>query len=245
MPQKHLFSFVLLILVTAAGPALAQSGFGQLAASRPVVAQPFPDKPPRPASIWSNGHNTTEMIGGLFGFGLAGGEPAVASGIRVVTLRWNRFAWTIFDAFVASGISDFQLIEENRECSPVVQGCTIDAETGLAHFGTRLYYKLDRDTGQRQLWWGLGIGVLTEDSNAGNETEGNSAGRFSVSPSVDYVWQWTDSITVGLGARVAVGLGDRFDTGRLPFMMLLSVEVGITPWPAIRRQIVNGMVGNS
>ena len=238
MTPKYTLTLVFLVLVTGATHALAQPGLSQ-PGPEPSGQEPSgPEEAPAPPRAKAGGYNSTEMIGGIFGVGLAGGEPAIGGAVRAITVRWDRVAWTVFDGFGTAGVSDFDRIDENNECSPLVEDCTLSAETGLAFFGTRLYYKVDRGaTGRRQLWYGLGVGVIAEDSKVGNQPDGDSSARFSLSPSVDYVYQWNDGLSVGLGARVAVGVGERLSTGRIPLMMLVGIEFGITPFAALRKQI--------
>lgn len=238
MTGNRVLPLTILALTMSAGHALAQPGQYQ-------PNQSIPEPAPTPTPESGQRHDSMEFMAGIFGIGMAGGQPAISGGMRVITVRWERFAWTVLDVFAAAGVSDFQLIEENSECSPVVEDCTINAETGLAHFGTRLYYKVNRDpTGQHQLWWGLGVGVLAEDNTVGEDTGGNSSGRFSLSPSIDYVIQYSDAMTLGLGARMSIGFGGRFDSGRIPFMMLVGLEVGITPFSAFRKQLAEDLAGD-
>lgn len=258
MNLHRTLTILILTLALSAGAALAQPGAPPV--QQPPVQQPSGQQPsgqqpsgqengqpasaPAPAADSPNPNNSTEFVGGMWGVGTAGGEVGMGGAIRVGTVRWERFAWTIIDVFATAGVSDFEQVEDNSECMPLVEDCTISAETGLLYFGTRLYYKTNRDPmGRRQVWWGFGAGILAEDRTTGDNPTGNSEVRLSLSPSVDYVIQTDYGLFYGVGVRVATAFGERFHTGRLPFISLVGVTIGMTPGPLLRKQISTALAG--
>ncbi len=227
---------LLVFSITGAGRARAQD--------EPYVA---PEEPPAPTprtGLTSRDTRSLELMTADFGVGAVGADFGLGGGIRLLTIRWESFVWTLLDVSVMAGTADFANNPDNEDCSiggAAAEECTYHSDTGLANIATRVYLPVYKGrAGERQMWYGLGIGVLADDAEAAEDTpQGNIPVVYSLSPSVDYVVHFTPDFNVGLTARLAVGT-ERFPSGRWPFMLMAGIRIGLTPFNAVRRALTVG-----
>jgi len=180
-----------------------------------------------PLALTSEGRlaiaTSTAWVGLGFGPGFVNGSRAghLALDLRLFTIKWRRFFWTIFDVNPVLAFDE----PSPGKASTVFNGGT--------RGGFPLY--LGR-RGQHQLLFGLGLYAALVAS--GGETTGSTDARaaFSVSPGVEYSYAALGGhVPLGIGVRGQFPVAKDFGLDRYPCQLLFTLNVGFAARPGSLR----------
>jgi hypothetical protein len=160
---------------------------------------------------------TSEWFGLGFGPGyLNGTGTGLAVDMRVGTLKWYRFFWTLFD------VNPVMVFGASGQTGP----------NGVFNLGTRAGFPLYLGRrGQHQLLFGLGayVALASHDPPAGSKDPGETRTYFSISPSVDYTYNALDgAVPVGLGLRAHFPVARDYGPGAYPGQVFATLNVGLS-----------------